>query len=78
MHRLWLYLDTEQEYYSEQGVNCKMTEDAGKNENLWSVKTKEQCGQIVHKEIRGRQSSDECGTLRQRRGKQFVFLHCYF
>ena len=41
-----------------------MTEDAGKNENLWSLKTKEQCGQIVHKEIRGRQSSDECGTLR--------------
>ena len=34
------------------------------NDNVWSVTPEERRGQIVRKEERGRQRSDECGTLR--------------
>ena len=45
MHGQWLYSDTEQEYYSEMRVTQKFW--TGNQEN-------EGCGQIVHKEERGR------------------------
>ena len=34
-----------------------------------SITPEEGCGEIVHKEERVRQSFDECGMLRYRRGK---------
>ena len=34
------------------------------NDNVWGIKLEEWCGEIVHKEERGRQRSDECGKLR--------------
>ena len=33
------------------------------NDNVWSVTPEERCGQIVHREERVKQRSDECGTL---------------
>ena len=34
------------------------------NDNVWSVKTQQRYGEIVHNKEKGRQKSDECETLR--------------
>ena len=33
------------------------------NDNAWGVTSEEWCGQIVRKEERGRQRSNQCGTF---------------
>ena len=49
----------EREWIESCGLEIKKN-----NDNVWSVTPEERCWQILRKKERGRQKSDECGTLR--------------
>ena len=52
--------------------------DAGKkinknNDNVWGIKLEEWCGEIVHKEARGRQSAESCVREEEKGVSCYVF-----
>ena len=65
--------NTTEERESIERCGQEMKEE---NDNLWSVTPEERYRQILNKEEREKQTSDECEMLRQRKGKQLkrVFM----